>query len=412
MANQTRATITALAMAGMLAACSLPGYEVDAQDSLWYGHIARYQPEPAVDYGPILKQITAKLLVRMRSEQQHANPPNADRKADNETIDYPNYEYQVGVGDLLAVTVFNHPELTNPGAVQIGGALSASIGGGGAAAGRMVTADGTLYFPYVGTIQAAGHTVSEIRHKISKGLARVIREPQVDVRVVAYRSQAAYVVGDVPRPCRVPITDLPQTIIDALVACHVIQQSRSVQSAEQPTAWPSITLIRDSEPREVDLARLYRRSAPQPNLLLQDGDRVYLADDKRVYLIGEFAQQSVVPIPASGLSLARAIGAAGGLNVTTADPENIYVIRGFIEQQQTAEAALRALRHPTLYQLDADSVGAMILAEQFRLHPKDIVFAAPADLVSLNRALALILPSLELLFRSAVIADTVSDRNN
>ncbi|MDN5862427.1 MAG: polysaccharide biosynthesis/export family protein [Salinisphaera sp.] len=408
----TRGSIAVLAMVASIAGCSLPGYEVDAHSSPWYGGDSRHQPEqPApTDYHPILKQITARLIVKLHSEHHPAQPARPDLPAESDgfQIDYPDYNYELGVGDVVAVTVFNHPALTNPGAVQLAGGTA--IGGGGATAGRMVTADGTLYFPYVGTIQAAGRTVSDVRQEITRGLARVIRQPQVDVRVVAYRSQAAYVVGDVAKPCRVPITDLPQTVMDALVQCNTIQQQRgSSQDAAQPTVWPSITLIRAGEPRDIDLAYLYRRNAPTPALVLQDGDRVYLADDKRVYMVGEFQQQTVVPVPASGLSLARAIGAAGGLDVTTADPEQIYVVRGFIEKNRAEDGALQVALRPTVYHLDAGAVSGMLLAENFPLQPRDIVFAAPADLVSINRALALILPSLQLLFRTAVISDAVSN---
>lgn len=409
-----------------LGGCSLPGYEIEA-GSPWYtlsGDDPRYRPDSPppepVEYSPTVKQITADLILRLRAEPGRqptgsaSKPPGLDAQSAHPFVDYPDYEYKLGVGDVLSVTVFGHPGLTNPGQAFAGGVLGGGLtSAAGASAGRMVTANGKLYFPYVGLIQAAGRTVSEIRKEITAGLARVIREPQVDVRVAQYRSQAAYLVGDVPQPCRVPITDLPRTVIDALVECNALQlaQRGAGREAAQPTTWPSITLIRDGEPWPIPLATLYRQGGPKPRLLLRDGDRIYLADDKRVYMVGEFQTQAVVPIPASGLSLARAIGAAGGITVTSADPEEIYVIRGFIDTERSPSGELIAQLKPTIYHLDAGSVHALILAEQFPLQAKDIVFAAPADLVNFNRALALLLPSVSLLFRSAIISETVSDQN-
>lgn len=413
--------ITAVVIAG----CSLPGYELDTDNSAWYALSSddpRYHADPPpqeqLEYEPVVKQITAELVLRLRAQEVQETPfaPVAEDQAGAEDVppivDYPDYVYELGVGDVLSVTVFGHPELTNPGGPlasvgPAGGARSAA----GASAGRMVNAKGKLFFPYVGVIQAAGRTASDIREQITEGLTRVIRQPQVDVRVVEYRSQAAYVVGDVPQPCRVPISDLPRTVIDALVECSALGQAQrgSSQGAAEPTTWPSVTLIRGGEPRPIPLARLYRHSGPKPRLVLRDGDRIYLADDKRVYMVGEFQEQAVVPIPASGLSLARAIGAAGGLTVSSADPEEIYVVRGYIEEAHSDSGELVAQLQPVVYHLNAGSVDALILAEQFQLQPKDIVFAAPAELVNFNRALALIFPSINLLFRTAVIRESVSD---
>src|SRR5215208_5460351 len=88
--------------------------------------------------------------------------------------------YIVGPNDVLAVTVFNQPQLSGKFSVE---------------------SDGTLAFPLVGRVPVGGLSVraveDEVRRRLSAGY---LTEPRVSVTVEQYRSQQIFVMGEVKQP--------------------------------------------------------------------------------------------------------------------------------------------------------------------------------------------------------------------
>jgi polysaccharide export outer membrane protein len=124
--------------------------------------------------------INAELLSKQEAARKQVRPtPKPDPLAEIAA----NYNYRVAPHDVLSVIVWDHPELTIPA-----GEFRSPE-----ATGHPVAAEGTVFYPHVGTLQVAGKTLAEIRQLLTQRLTHVIERPQLDVRVVSFRGQKVQV---------------------------------------------------------------------------------------------------------------------------------------------------------------------------------------------------------------------------
>ena len=279
------------------------------------------------------------------------------------------YQYKLGVGDVVTVGVWDHPELTIPAGTQRTAEFD----------GFKVQEDGTVTYAYASNIPAAGHTISELRKDLVTRLARVIENPQVDVKIVSFKSQKAYVTGEVKQPGVYPITDTPLTLIDA------INQAGGLTEAAD---WRTVTFTRGDKTEVIKLEDFYANGDISQNRLLQHGDIVHVNrnDKQKVFVLGDVNKAGSVKLNRYGLNLAEALSDSGGLNEGTADANGIFVLRKS-NVEQTGVIA-------DVYQLHAKNIAALVLAEQFELQPHDIVYVTTAPLARWNRVISLLLPSI------------------
>ena len=277
-------------------------------------------------------------------------------------------QYLIGPGDVLQVTVWDHPELTIP----------AGSFRDPESSGQQVGEDGYLYYPYVGLVKVAGMNVAALRDVLTDRLSKYIQNPQLDVRVVGYRSKRVYVVGEVSVPGVLNLNDLPLTIADAI----------SLSGGLTPEAHKSgVNVSRNGEVYEIDLKALYDYADSSQNLLLKHGDIVNVLDrsQQKVFVMGEVFRPAPVEIINGRLTLAGALGEVGGVNQDRADPSGIYVIRNAEESD------------PQIFHLDAGFASGMLLAERFDLRAQDVVFVDTAGISQWNRVISQLLPSISVI---------------
>lgn len=281
--------------------------------------------------------------------------------------------YVIGPQDILSITVWDHPEITLP----MGQYRSDN------ATGNLVEDDGRMYFPYVGKVQVGGLTISEARARLTTELAKVLRNPQVDVRILAFRSQKIYVGGDVHLPGAYNVTDVPLTLNEAI----------NRAGGFLPTADDGdVILSRGGRTWHLNFPALMAQGELSQKIILKDGDTLLVPNDLEtpVYMMGEVIKPGTLPLIHGRLSLAKAISDVGGINGLTSDARSIYVLR--------PGAAADAV---DVFHLDARNPTAMVLADRFALRPKDFVYVDAGSLVRFNKVMTLLLPIYDVTINSA-----------
>ncbi|SIT81512.1 polysaccharide export outer membrane protein [Yoonia rosea] len=273
------------------------------------------------------------------------------------------WNYIVGSGDILSVLVFNHPELTMPAGPQRSAAET----------GFRVQSDGTFFYPFVGQVQAAGLAPEQIRANLMVGLAEYIADPQLEVRVAAFNSQAINITGAVAAPQRLPLTTVPLTLIDAVNAAGGLV----------PEADPAgVTLQRNGRTYRVDLEGFLERGMVSNNPMLGSGDVVFVParTPQEVFVLGEVGRPSGIDLAGEALSLTQALARQGGLDELRADARGIFVFRSGSDNM-------------TVFQLSVESPTGFLLGTRFNLEPGDVVYVTRSPRQRWNDTILGLLPT-------------------
>lgn len=346
----------------LLSACAFaPGLAVDL------GRAEKVAAAPAAAPVDIaLRPITAQLIATLQPDTSRAELAARVEELSRQ-LPPP---YVVGPGDVLTVTVWDHPELSLP--------LQASAQAL-EAGGRLVREDGTFFFPYAGTLQASGLTTDQLRRELTRRLTRVMPDPQVDVSVLRYASQKVSFNGAFQRAAALPVSSEPLSLPDALGRAGLDLANGDLSAA---------VLTRDGRRYPLDLDAIAQAGIDMSRVYLRANDQLQVPYNHRskVYVMGEVLQSRAIPMRSASISLADALAQAGGLSQTSARASAIYVVR----EAAPAAAGRRAV---DVFQLDANAPETLVLADRFPVRSGDMVYVDTARISRWNRFISQLFPS-------------------
>jgi len=297
------------------------------------------------------------------------------------------YDYIVRPGDTLNITLHSHP--------QISSGQSQSAEGDAAVSGYYVHHDGNIIYPYLGAVPVAGLTTKEARQELTEKLLRYLQKPVLDVTVTNFRSSRVYITGAVNSPGKQYLSNEAMTLFEAVTLAGGLSKNAD---------WTNVTLIRDGQSIRYSLRQLYENGDSRQNVLLRPNDAIHIATDDaaKVFVLGEVGRPQTINLGRTGLTLADALTQAGGFNQATADASGIFVVR---------RAAPDSGKLAQVFQLNAKNAIALVLADQFMLEKRDIVYITAAPVARWNRIIAQLLPTAQAVYFLNEFNDQVIQNN-
>lgn len=199
----------------------------------------------------------------------------------------------IGSGDILKITVFDHPEMT----VEL-----------------QVNNTGAIKFPLLGDIQVSNMTFSEaesvIENKLKTG--SYILNPQVNILVEKNVSQQVSVTGEVNRPGRFSI-ESAMRVLDLLALSGGV----TINSGDE------IILIQKNTKKSLSLFDI--SNDPKLNIIIHPNDTLFIPKAKQIYVYGQVNRPGVFKLERN-MSIMNAIAIAGGFS-QIADKSDIKIQR-------------------------------------------------------------------------------------
>lgn len=209
--------------------------------------------------------------------------------------------YLLGAGDEVKLNVYGQPELTIEG---------------------QINNDGTLEIPLIGSTKIAGQSTGDAAKLIASRYqsGNYLKNAQVNLQVIQYRSQVVSVLGKVSRPGKL-VLEGATSLTEAIAWAGGIADSGSEHLILVRTAANG-----HQERREYDLQKLLNREADHNSVVwLQDGDTIYVPVAGRFYVSGEVRLSGMYALDRP-LNVMQAIGVGGGLT-SRASEKSIKLFR-------------------------------------------------------------------------------------
>lgn len=252
---------------------------------------------------------------------------------------------------------------------------------------QMVDNKGQITIPFVGKISVSGKTPEQVQAMIVKGLTKKANNPSAVVRIAKNNSADVTIVGEVTNSTRMPLTGKAERILDALAAAG---------GTKHPSSRISVQLNRRGQSVEMPFDAIIKD--PRQNVILQKGDVVSVNyQTKSFTVLGATAKNTEIDFEAGGISLMQALARSGGLDDNRADARGVFIFRqesaNILTPEQRAALPMQlqyASEVPVIYRLNLKEPINYIVAQNFAIKDKDLIYVSNAPGVEFRKFISLV----------------------
>jgi polysaccharide export outer membrane protein len=223
--------------------------------------------------------------------------------------------YVLGPDDQISVTVLDVPEISDKV--------------------YRIDLNGFIKLPLVtGRIQAAGLTVEQLEDEIAGILKTILKDPQVTISLVAFRSEPVSVLGSVKTPGVVQLQGR-STLVDVLSAVggladdagYTVKIVRHREFGRIPLPSAVDDASGEYSMAEVGASEILEASNPAQNILICPHDEITVPRGEMIYVVGTVPRAGgFILQQRATLSVLQALSLAGGTDKGAAT-KNTKILR-------------------------------------------------------------------------------------
>jgi polysaccharide biosynthesis/export protein len=305
---------------------------------------------------------------------------------------------------------------------SIEAAAAASGGLGVTIPDQQVTPDGTITVPYAGQVPAAGHTPAEVQQTIEELLASKAIAPQALVIVMRSAANAVTVAGEIVGGKRVELSPGGDRLLQVIAAAGGALPAAggalpaaggalpaaggalpaaggalpaaggalpAAGGVQAPVHETFVRLSRNGVTATIPLETLVAN--PAEDIYAEPGDILTLVRVPQTFSVfGAAGRNATITFDTEKLTLSEALAKSQGLRDDLANPSGVFLFRyepvSIVRAlDQPLAASAQDGMSPVAYRFDLSDANSYLIARQFPVRDKDIIFVAEAASVPVQQ---------------------------
>ncbi len=240
--------------------------------------------------------------------------------------------------------------------------------------GLRVSANGTIFVPYVYDVVVRGLTPDEARERIQSQLEPIVPSAQVQLSATSGQDNSVDLVGGVNAPGSFPMPSRDFSILSLIALGGGI--SPNIEN-------PLVRLQRSGTTYAIRAESLFENASN--NTTLRGGDKVIVEDDTRTFMaLGATGTESLITFPKEHITAMEALSLIGGISDNRANPKGILILREYSPRHLRADGLNGPSRQQVIFTLDLTTADGLFAARNLAVNPDDTVLATESPVTTVR----------------------------